>query len=334
MQKTVCAIAAVSLCLFAMVPQAEAMTREQYQQAVLIKGIQQKVAVTYTEGLSAYKAGNYSKCLRLLTSSAVEKAYRNKLEWNIAAGMSYYRTGNYSNALGILTRAWGMGGSSRHDVAQGMGMSYLAIGNWQQAAAYLGRAAKGNNPDDLWNLSLAYRHLADNSRELSTLIRLLGSSPQFAVEPYYRACDMLSDHNELGRALSLYQQGIQYFPKEGGFYYGAGHVCFLDGNYEGAIPWLLDANKIIPDNLDILYDLGFAYFYLDRLDEAAEVCDIMGEIAPDDSRTRGLVKAVQQKILQRQMEQQMQIDQINQTIQEQTEQANQAAQAAQAAAGF
>lgn len=313
--------------------QAEAMTRQQateLNRAVNIRNAQiafeNAVMEKYNNGLQAYRNGNYQQCIETLSNNYVRNKFQNRKDYNMAMGDSYFNLKQFNATISYLSRAEQQGAGNYQVLQRDMGLSYFELGNAQGAAAYLQRlSSQSNMPAEFWyKLAIAYHQLNNENMEFTTITKLVNLYPSFNADSYIRLGEIYLSHDQTKNALQNFMAGLKYFPDDASLLYGAGHVLYLNGDFENAISYLLKSNDVRPDNLDTLYDLGGAYLQIDDLDKASSVADIMMKLAPKDNRTIDLYKAVQQKIMQKQMEQQMQQDMINQDIQNQQQAAEQA----------
>ena len=267
----------------------------------------------YVNGIKAYKAGDYQSGVRYLADNEVGDIYGNKRNYNLALGDSYYHQKVYDKAIGYLKRAYRLNGSDYYPVLSGLGNSYFFIKDYPHAIQYLSKAEERSDAlaEDIWHLSMSYRGVKNDNRELILLNHLVDRFPKSGVEPYYRLGEIYASMGKFGEAFASYETGYREFPKEASFYYEAGHLAFTNGMYEDAVKYLVTVRNNLSSNLNLLHDLGFSYAYLGKLDNAGSVADAMVKIAPNDERTAQLVDFVQQK----QMERQLQIEQMNQTSQ-------------------
>ena len=316
---------------------AEAMTRREAQAVTAAAAyrnaqieMERQVQERYNHALSAYSGGNYQQCVAYLSYDRVRAKYQNKMDYNIAMGDSYYHLGNMDAAGAYLRRAEQMGGSSIPVVNIDLGMMYFKYDNYSSAAKYLSRSADSSlmTGEALWTLAQAYDKTGNQDMMAAVIQKLIARFPGYNQNAYYALGSYFNGLGQYDKALNTAMAGLRYFSGSGDLLYVAGHACYLDANYEGAIRYLLSAEKVLPADLDVLYDLGASYLSLEDLDKAADICDKMNQIAPKDARTADLTKAVQQKIMERQMRQQMEMDMINQTMQAQQEAADMASQSA------
>ena len=197
-------------------------------------------------------------------------------------------------------------------------MSYYALNNYNQAAAYLQRSINSElvTGDVLWALAVAYDKIGSKELSLNALVTLMNRFPGYNVQTYIAVGMAYLNDQKNEAALNVFRQGLNYFQNNADLLYWVGHTYYLSGNYEAAIPYLEKSNALLPNNIDTLYDLGGSYLIYERLNEASTCADVMARIDPNNAKTKDLYQAVQQKIMQKQMEQQMQIDMINQQTQE------------------
>ena len=299
-----------------------AMTQQQAQQIINARNaqleIERQIVSRYNAGLQAYTSGNYNGCIQNLMVNAVANKFQGKKDYNVALGDSFFHLQNYNQAITFLQRSYNIGGGNLPLVNIDLGMSFYTLGNYQQAANFLQRGINSNlaNGDTLWALAVSYDKIGNANGMVSTMETIIARYPNYNKDIYITVGMAYLDKNNVGTAFKVFQKGLQYFQNDADLLYWAGHTCFLDGNYEGAIPYLEKSNQLLPNNIDTLYDLGASYLAYDRLDEAAACADIMVKVDKNHAKTQDLYKAVQQKIMQRQMEQQMQMDMINQQMQE------------------
>ncbi len=71
--------------------------------------------------------------------------------------------------------------------------------------------------------------------------------------------------------------------KQAGLYFGAGTQSLMDKQYTEALKNLLTANKLDPENSDILNNLGMAYYFKGEEELAARTLNQALKINPDNS---------------------------------------------------
>jgi type IV pilus assembly protein PilF len=71
--------------------------------------------------------------------------------------------------------------------------------------------------------------------------------------------------------------------KQAGLYFGAGTQSLMDRQYTEALKNLLQANKLDPENSDILNNLGMAYYFKGEKELAVRTLNAALKINPDNS---------------------------------------------------
>ena len=290
-----------------------------------------KVLQYYKAGLQAYINKNYSQCIQYLTESHVMAKYQGQKDYNVALGESYRQQKNINMALQYQLRAFNLGATDYATVS-GIGYDYMDLSNYQKAYPYLLKASQmyPNKVELQWDLGVTCLNLNNEAGVLSSMKKVIALQPNYHPDAYIYIGNVYDNHQRYTDSLAVFKAGLNYFANEGLLWFRAGNSCYQSGYYTDAIPYLQKAAELLPQNLDVYYEWGFSYLNLDNTNDAAEICNIMSKIAPKDSRTVELSNAVNQRIMQKQMEEQMRIDQINQDIQQQQEEANRAAEQAAA----
>lgn len=321
---------------------ASRMTPQQYAQYQAIKEAQKiqdainqkknfenQITQYYKMGLQAYTNKNYGDCIKYLTETHVASKFQNQKDYNIALGESYRQYKNFTMALTYQIKAFNMGAND-YTTLTGIGFSYMDLQNYKQAYPYLLKASQlyPNRPELLWDLGVTCLKLNNESGVLSAMQKLISIKPNHNPDAYIYMGNIYDNHKRYDEGLAIFKKGLNYYPKEGLLWYRAAHEYFSANNWADGIPYYQKAAELLPQNLDIYYEWGLSYLNLDNTDEAYKICEIMAKIAPKDDRTVDLSDKVNQRIMQKQLEEQMRIDQINQDIQQQMDITNQMTQQA------
>lgn len=300
---------------------AYAMTR---QQAVYIinqrnayQKIDKQVTQKYNDGINSYKTGNYADCIGNLSINRVAAKYQRTNDYNIAIGDSYYKLGKYTQAIPYLKRAYDTGASNNAIVNVDIGMSFYKLNLYDSAIPFLKKGINANiaNANTFWALADSYDKAGNQDEMINILECLISRFPNYKKDAYTALASDYMNKGLIKHGLSISLKGIQYFPNDADILYWVGHAYYLDGKFDKAIPYLEKSNEILQNNIDTLYDLGSSYMNLGRLDEASACVDSMMVINKSHIKTQELFKAVSQKAAQKQAEQQIQIDMINQSMQ-------------------
>lgn len=309
-----------------------AMEAKEIKDAIAQKqALDNKILQYYKTGLQAYTSKNYSMCIQYLTESHVATKYQGLKDYNIALGESYRQQKNINMALQYQLKALNLGATDFATVA-GVGYDFMDLNNYQKAYPYLLKASQlyPNNVALQWNLGITCINLNNEGGVLSAMKKVIELQPNYHPDAYIYLGNVYDIHKRYTESLAVFKAGLNYYVNEGLLWFRAGNSCYMAGYYTDAIPYLEKAAGLMPQNLDVYSELGFSYLNLDNTNSAAEICNAMNKIAPKDGRTVELTNAVNQRIMQKHMEEQMRIDQINQDIQQQQEEANRAAEQAMA----
>lgn len=291
-----------------------AMTQKQYnqqkQQELLY---QKKVASYYQAGTNAYKNQNYQQALKYF--EPIYNEFSKNKDYNIMVGDSFRNLNNFNNAINFLSKAYSLG-SNDYITLTGLGYSYMDTNNYQKAYSYLKKATQyfPKQPDPYWNLGLTCINLKSNTCAISSFKSLINLKPTYAPDPYIYLGDIYKTQNNANEALNSYILGTKYFNKHPLLHFLAGDLLYLNQKYEQAIDYFLVAVDNQPDYLDAYYELGGSYLQLDDLDRATTVCSTMANVNSKDKRTVDLCNAVEQKRMQKLMEQQMMQEQMQRDI--------------------
>lgn len=210
-------------------------------------------------------------------------------------GMVDMVDGNFESAVRNLTEA--MAKPPYPDTAYQLGKACLRKGDLIGAEKWLTMASDANPHDPLapYELGLAYRRLgreqdAKNAFALSSQrrqqanvegqARLVCSQKlaQGLRDEARQACAKLYDPNDAETLTAL------------------GRLYGRYGDFEAALQPLQRAAELAPDQPETQYNLAFAYFQLDRLQEARKVIAAAVERWPDEFLLNGLFGAVASKL--------------------------------------
>ena len=300
---------------------ADAMTQQQYQQQrQQEEALYQKFSAYYQAGINAYKNGNYQQALQYF--EPIQNKFDKNKDYNTMVGDSFRNLNRPQNAIPFLYKAIQLG-SVNYTTLTGLGYSYMDTNNYQKAYGVLKKATEmyPKQPDPYWNLGVTCLQLKNDTCALNAFTSLVGVKPNYAPDPYIYMGDIYKAHNKADETFNAYATGVQYFKTNPLLNFLTGDILYINAKYENAIPYFLTAVDYQPDYLDAYYELGGSYLQLDDLDRATTVCATMAKVNGNDSRTKDLCSAVEQKRMQKQLEQQMIQDQIQRDIDQQNQDA-------------
>lgn len=314
LKKIILSISAILIGSSLFFTSANAMTPQQYRQQQAQKAEYQKQVNSYYQaGVNAYKSQNYQLALKYF--EPIYNEYAKDKYFNIMVGDSFRNLNNFNNAITYLSKAYSLG-SNDYITLTGLGYSYMDIQNYQQAYPYLKKATQifPKQTDPYWNLGLTCVNLNSSTCAISSFRTLINIKPTYAPDPYVYLGDIYKTQNNAGEALNAYITGTKYFNRNPLLHFLAGDLFYINGKYDQAINYFLVAVDNQPDYLDAYYELGDSYLQLDDLDRATTVCSTMAKVNEKDKRTADLCGKVEQKRMQKMMEEQMMQEQMQRDI--------------------
>lgn len=298
------------------------MTQQQYQQYQQQKqqeeALYQKMTEYYQAGITAYKNKNYQQALQYF--EPIQSKFDKNKDYNTMVGDSFRNLNNFNNAITYLTKAYQLG-ATNYTTLTSLGYSYMDTNNYQKAYGYLKKATEmyPKQPDPYWNLGMTCLKLKNNSCALNAFNALVNVKPNYAPDPYVYIGDIYKSYNKATETFNAYATGVKYFKTNPLLNFLTGDILYVNTKYENAIPYFLTAVDYQPDYLDAYYELGGSYLQLDDLDRATTVCSVMQKVNSKDEKTKDLCNAIEQKRMQKMIEQQMMQDQIQRDIDQQNQ---------------
>lgn len=280
------------------------------QQRVEQERVAQVVQNLFNNGMQSFKNKDYRGCINYL--SRIESFMSNNVSYHIAIGESFRQLKIYDKAIKYLSRAFQLG-SQDFTTLTGLGYTYMDVGNYSMAYNFLSTANnRFSNPDVAWNLGITCDKLGNQQCLLASMKRVISLNPTYGVDPYLFSGFVYSNNKQFENSLNMYLQGLKYYPNDANLNFYAGDIYYASGKFDACVPYLEKAVAVNKTFLDAYYLLGSAYLQLNNLEYAKDECQIMMKLNKDHAKTKDLCSAVQQRIMQKQMQEQMDRDMIQQ----------------------
>jgi len=225
--------------------------------------------ITDTLGWILYRRGEYTPALVLLRQSADKLSTLPEVQFHL--GMACYMAGYETEAATALQQALQLTGDfpEKDECRQ-----HLAILNIDARNAHANTQAwlekwTANHPDDLValeRLAAIYEFSGTHSKALTAYQSILNINPQNA--PALVGLARLYSATDAQKAYQFAKSAYDLNPNDPQNSYLLGHLAFVTGNYPWALTALQLSVRAQPQNPDVLFDLGQAYYSMGKVSEA------------------------------------------------------------------
>ncbi len=226
-------------------------------------------SIADTLGWILYREGQYTLALPLLRESAGKLYAVPEVQFHL--GMACYMTGNETEARTALQRALQLTGDFPE---KDQDNQYLAILNIDANRAgadtrdWLEKwtASHTDDPVALSRLAGIYLHQGMTARAISAYESVLKDSPQ-NVNALVNLARLYAP-TDASKAYAFAKSAYQLTPADPEVTHLFGHLAFLTGDYSWALTLLQLTAQAQPQNPEVLYDLGEAFYSMGRVAEA------------------------------------------------------------------
>jgi tetratricopeptide (TPR) repeat protein len=226
-------------------------------------------AIADTLGWILYQKGQYSSALSLLRESA-DKLYAVP-EAQFHLGMTYYMMGDEANARTAFQRALQLNEDFPQKSECNQCLAVLAIDVKTAQAdtrAWLEKRV-ANQPDDpvvLGRLAAIYQREGTMDKAIATYEAALQASPQNVMAMVNLA--RLYAPQDPQKAFNLAKAAYKLTPNDPLVAHTLGRLAFLTSDYEWSLNLLQLTAQVQPQNPEVLYDLGEAFYSVGRVPDA------------------------------------------------------------------
>jgi Flp pilus assembly protein TadD len=226
-------------------------------------------AIADTLGWILYQKGQYSSALSLLRESA-DKLYAVP-EAQFHLGMTYYMMGDEANARTAFQRALQLNEDFPQKNECNQCLAVLAIDVKTAGAdtrAWLEKRV-ANQPNDsaaLVRLAAIYQREGTADKAIATYEAALQASPQNVMAMVNLA--RLYAPQDPQKAFNLAKAAYKLTPNDPLVTHTLGRLAFLTGDYEWSLNLLQLTAQVQPQNPEVLFDLGEAFYSVGRVPDA------------------------------------------------------------------
>ena len=226
-------------------------------------------AIADTLGWILYQKGQYSSALSLLRESA-DKLYAVP-EAQFHLGMTYYMMGDEANARTAFQRALLPNEDFPQKNECNQCLAVLAIdaktaGPDTRAWLEKRTANQPNDPVALARLAAVYQREGTTDKAIATYEAALQANPQNVVAMVNLA--RLYAPQDPQKAFNLTKAAYKLTPNDPLVTHTLGRLAFLTGDYEWSLNLLQLTAQVEPQNPEVLYDLGEAFYSVGRVPDA------------------------------------------------------------------
>ena len=225
--------------------------------------------ITDTLGWILYRRGEYTPALVLLRQSADKLPALPEIQFHL--GMAGYMAGYETEAATALQRALQLTGDfpEKDECRQ-----HLAILNIDARHAHADTQAwlekwTANHPDDLValeRLGAIYEFSGMQDKAMTAYQSILNVNPQNV--PALVGLARLDSVTDVQKAYQLAKSAYDLNPNDPQNSHLLGHLAFVTGNYPWALTALQLSVRAQPQNPEVLFDLGQAYYSMGKVPEA------------------------------------------------------------------
>jgi tetratricopeptide (TPR) repeat protein len=226
-------------------------------------------SIADTLGWILYQQGQYSSALNLLRESAGKQDAKPEVQFHL--GMTYYMLGDEANARTTFQRALQLDPSFPEHNECNDCLTVLAVDPKTAGAdtrAWLEKRVAGQPKDFVAQLRLAeiYQREGTPDMAIAAYEAVLQASPQ-NVPALVNLAGLYSAHDPQ-KAFNLAKMAYKLAPNNPLVTHTLGHLAFLTGDYAWSVSLLQLTDRVQPQNPDILYDLGEAFYSVGRVSDA------------------------------------------------------------------
>ena len=226
-------------------------------------------SIADTLGWILYQKGQYSSALSLLRESA-DKLYAVP-EAQFHLGMTYYMMGDEANARTAFQRALLPNEDFPQKNECNQCLAVLAIdaktaGPDTRAWLEKRTANQPNDPVALARLAAIYQREGTMDKAIATYEAALQANPQNVMAMVNLA--RLYAPQDPQKAFNLAKAAYKLTPNDPLVTHTLGRLAFLTGDYEWSLNLLQLTAQVQPQNPEVLYDLGEAFYSVGRVPDA------------------------------------------------------------------
>jgi tetratricopeptide (TPR) repeat protein len=226
-------------------------------------------ATADTLGWILYQKGQYSSALSLLRESAAKLYAVPEVQSHL--GMTYYMMGDEANARTAFQRALQLNEDFPEKNECNQCLAVLAIDAKTAGAdtrAWLEKRV-GSQPNDslaLLRLAAIYQREGTVNKAIATFEAALQANPQNVAALVNLA--RLYAPQDPQKAINLAKAAYKLTPNDPLLTHTLGHLAFLTGDYKWSLSLLQLTAQVQPQNPEVLYDLGEAFYSAGRVPDA------------------------------------------------------------------
>ena len=226
-------------------------------------------SVADTLGWILYRKGQYSSALSLLRESAAKLYAVPDVQFHL--GMTCYMMGDEANARTALQRALQLNEDSSETNACNQCLAVLAIDAKTAGAdtrAWLEKRVAGQPNDSIALMRLAAIYQRDGmaDKAIATYEAALQANPQNVAAMVNLA--RLYAPQDPQKAFNMAKAAYNLTPNDPLVTHTLGHLAFLTGDYKWSLSLLQLSVQTQPQDPEVLYDLGEAFYSVGRVPEA------------------------------------------------------------------
>ena len=224
-----------------------------------------------TLGWVLYRQGDYERALSLLQESAARMTLDPEVQFHL--GMAHYMAGEEGPARVALERAVQ---SSKDFNGKDEAKKRLSVLNLQASGTDAAKLAElrqraTQDPDDVV-LLLRLAEISERGGRFEeardAYEAVLKRSPRNGRVQFRLAWLCSQRLNQPGKAMELAKSAHEILPDDADIGGLLGRLALNQRDFQWALSLLLDASRKLPDNAELAYDLGQAYYSVGRVAEA------------------------------------------------------------------
>jgi len=228
-------------------------------------------SVADTLGWILYQKGQYSSALNLLRESAASRELQAVPDVQYHVGMTYYMMGDEANARTALQQTLKLNGDFPEKEECNQCLAVLAIDPKTAGAdsrAWLEKwvASQPKDAVALIRLAAIYQRDGTVDKAIATYEAVLQVNPQNVTALVNLS--RLYAPQDPQKAFNLAKAAYNLTPNDPEITHTLGHLAFLTGDYKWSLSLLQLTAQNQPQNPEVLYDLGEAFYSAGRVPEA------------------------------------------------------------------
>ena len=226
-------------------------------------------SIADTLGWILHQKGQDSSALSLLKESAAKLYAVPEVQFHLA--MTYYMMGDEANARTAFQRALQLNGDFPEKSECNQCLAVLAIDAntaGADARAWLEKrvASQPNDPIALVRLANIYQREGTVDKAIATYEAALQAGPQNVAAMVNLA--RLYEPQDPQKAFNLAKAAYNLTPNDPEVTHTLGRLAFLTGDYQWSSSLLQLTAQVQPQNPEVLYDLGQAFYSIGRVPDA------------------------------------------------------------------